>query len=51
MLPILYIIDNCRIVEDSSSITVEIDLTDHRKLLENITKLKKKKKKIEYEKS
>ena len=41
---ILYIIDNCRIVEDSSSITVEIDLTEHRKLLENITKLKKKKK-------
>ena len=41
---ILYIIDNCRIVEDSSSITVEIDLIEHRKLLENITKLKKKKK-------
>ena len=47
---ILYIIDNCRIVEDSSSITVVIDLTEHWKLLENITKLKKKKK-IEYEKS
>ena len=36
---ILYIIDNCRIVEeDSSSITVEIDLTEQRKLLEDIAK-------------
>ena len=36
---ISYIIDNCRIVEeDSSSITVEIDLTEQRKLLEDITK-------------
>ena len=36
---ILYIIDNCRIVEeDSSSITVKIDLTEQRKLLEDITK-------------
>ena len=36
---ILYIIDNCRIIEeDSSSITVEIDLIEHGKLLEDITK-------------
>ena len=35
---ILYIIDNCRIIEDSSSITVE-----HGKLLEDITKKIKKK--------
>ena len=48
---ILYIIDNCRIVEeDSSSITVKIDLTEQRKLLEDITK-KFFKKKIGYEKS
>ena len=36
---ILYIINNCRIIEeDSSSITVKIDLIEHGKLLENITK-------------
>ena len=36
---ILYIINNCRIIEeDSSSITVEIDLIEHGKLLEDITK-------------
>ena len=35
---ILYIIDNFRIVEDSSSITVEIDLIEHNILLEDITK-------------
>ena len=36
---ILYIIDNCRIIEeDSSSIAVEIDLIEHGKLLEDITK-------------
>ena len=35
----LYIIDNCRITEkDSSSIKVEIDLIEHGKLLEDITK-------------
>ena len=36
---ILYMIDNCRIVsEDSSGITVEIDLYEHNTLLEDITK-------------
>ena len=36
---ILYMIDNCRILsEDSSGITVEIDLYEHSTLLEDITK-------------
>ena len=36
---ILYIMDNCRIIEeDSSSITVEIDLIEHGKLLEDMKK-------------
>ena len=31
-------VDNCRIVEeDSSGITVETDLIEHRKLLEDLT--------------
>ena len=48
---ILYIMDNCRIIEeDSSSITVEIDLIEHEKLLEDMTK-KCFLKKIGYEKS
>ena len=35
---ILYMVDNCRIVEeDLSRITVEIDLFQHRKLLEDLT--------------
>ena len=35
---ILYMIDNCRIVEeDASRITVEIDLIEYRKLLEDLT--------------
>ena len=35
---ILYMVDNCRIVEeDSSGITVEIDLFEHKKLLEDLT--------------
>ena len=35
---ILYMVDNCRIVEeDSSGIPVEIDLFEHRKLLEDLT--------------
>ena len=35
---ILCVVDNCRIVEeDSSGITVEIDLFEHRKLLEDLT--------------
>ena len=35
---ILYIIDNCRIVEeDSTGITVEICLDEHRNLLEDLT--------------
>ena len=35
---ILYIIDNCRIIEeDSTGITVEIYLDEHRHLLEDIT--------------
>ena len=35
----LYIIDNCRVVqEDSGSITVEIDLLEHNNLLEDITR-------------
>ena len=35
---ILYIIDNCRIIEeDSTGITVEICLDEHRHLLEDIT--------------
>ena len=36
---ILYMIDNCRIIEeDSTGITVEICLEEHRELLENLTK-------------
>ena len=35
---ILYIIDNCHIVEeDSTGITVEICLNEHRELLRNLT--------------
>ena len=35
---ILYMINNCRIIEeDSTGITVEIDMLVHRKLLENLT--------------
>ena len=35
---ILYMIDNCRIIqEDSRSITVEIDLLEHEHLLQDIT--------------
>ena len=35
---ILYMIDNCKIVEeDSTGIIVEIDLFEHRKLLEDLT--------------
>ena len=33
---ILYIVDNCRIIEDSSSITVEIDLIEHGNLLDDM---------------
>ena len=36
---ILYIINNCRVVEeDSGSITIKIDLVKHNHLLEDITK-------------
>ena len=36
---ILYMIDNCRIIEeDSTGITVEICLEEHRELLEDLTK-------------
>ena len=42
---ILCIIDNCKIIEeDWSSIRVKIDLIEHRKLLEDITKNSFKKK-------
>ena len=35
---ILYMINNCWIIEeDSTGITVEIDLSEHRKLLEDLT--------------
>ena len=35
---ILYIIGNCRIIEeDSTGITIKIDLIEHRKLLEDLT--------------
>ena len=35
---ILYIIDNCQIIEkDWTGITIEIDLFEHRKLLEDLT--------------
>ena len=56
---ILYMINNCRIIEeDSTGITVEIDMLVHRKLLENLTnnfftkkistrKVEKKKKKLD----
>ena len=34
---ILYIVDNCRIIkEDSTGITIEIDLDEHRNLLEDL---------------
>ena len=36
---ILYMIDNCRIIEeDSTGITVEICLEEHRELLEDLTR-------------
>ena len=36
---ILYIVDNCQIIEeDSTGITIEIDLVEHRTLLEDLTK-------------
>ena len=35
---ILYIVDNCRIIkEDSTGIKMEIDLDEHKNLLENLT--------------
>ena len=35
---ILYLIENCQIIEeDSTGIIIEIDLTEHCKLLENLT--------------
>ena len=35
---ILYLIDNCEIIEeDSTRITIEIDLFEHRKLLKDLT--------------
>ena len=34
---LLYIIDNCQIVEEhSSGITIEIDILEHRKLLDDL---------------
>ena len=42
---ILYMIENCQIIEeDSTGIIIEIDLIEHRKLLEDLTNsfLKKK---------
>ena len=48
---ILYIIDNCRIIEeDSTGITVEICLDEHRHLLEDITNKFFANKKIKQEK-
>ena len=36
---ILYMINNCQIIEeDSTGITSEIDLLEHRKLMEHLTK-------------
>ena len=36
---ILYMINNCWIIEeDSTGITIEIDLLEHRKLMEDLTK-------------
>ena len=35
----MYVVDNCRITaEDSTGITIEIDLVEHRTLLEDLTK-------------
>ena len=35
---ILYMIDNCQVIEeDSTGVTIEIDLFEHRKLLEDLT--------------
>ena len=35
---ILYIVDNCRIIEeDSTGITIEIDLVEHQTLLKDLT--------------
>ena len=35
----MYVVDNCRIIaEDSTGITIEIDLVEHRTLLEDLTK-------------
>ena len=36
-LKLIYITDNCQIVgEDSSEITIEIDILEHRKLLDDL---------------
>ena len=36
---ILYIVDNCQIIEeDSTGITIEIDLVEHQMVLEDLTK-------------
>ena len=35
---VLYMIDNCRVIEeDSTGIIIEIDLIEHRKLLQDLT--------------
>ena len=37
-LRVLYMIDNCRVIEeDSTGIIIEIDLIEHRKLLQDLT--------------
>ena len=49
---LLYIIDNCWIVEeDSSGITIEIDILEHRKLLDDLASKFFSKKKNYHKKS
>ena len=44
---ILYMVDNCKIVEEDLGITMEIDLFEHMKLLEDLTKFSTKNWEIE----
>ena len=44
---ILYMVDNCKIVEEDLGITMEIDLFEHMKLLEDLTNFSTKNWEIE----
>ena len=44
---ILYMVDNCKIVEEDLGISMEIDLFEHMKLLEDLTNFSTKNWEIE----